>query len=285
MNKIIILTGLSLITLAACGNAEHDGEGPGVDAPEGWNLVWHDEFDGDSLDKDKWRYDIGNGFYDGDEWIAGWGNEELQSYQEDNVTVRDGSLVIEAREETVSDDYGTFDYTSGKVLTEGLFSQTYGRFEASIKLPEGQGYWPAFWMMPEDDAYGNWAASGEIDIMENRGSETDIVGAAIHYGGVFPDNTYTADEYVFPDGETTTDYNVYAVEWEPGEIRWYVNDDEYAVMNQWYSENGEFPAPFDEDFHLILNLAVGGWYGGDPVDTTPFPAEMKVDYVRVYEAK
>ncbi|MDZ7835065.1 MAG: glycoside hydrolase family 16 protein [Alkalibacterium sp.] len=105
----------------------------------------------------------------GDEWIPGWGNDEKQYYHEDNVRLEDGKLILEAKEEKMSDDQGDYDYTSGKVLTDGKFSQTYGRFEASMKLPEGQGYWPAFWMMPQDDTYGGWAASGELDIMENAG--------------------------------------------------------------------------------------------------------------------
>ncbi|AOM81708.1 glycoside hydrolase family 16 protein [Salisediminibacterium beveridgei] len=253
------------------------------DTEPNWQMTWNDEFDGETLDEDKWRIDIGNGFYDGDEWIEGWGNNELQSYQEDNVTVEDGSLILEAREETVSDDKGEYDYTSGKVLTDESFSQAYGRFEASMKLPEGQGYWPAFWMMPQDDVYGGWAASGEIDIMENRGSETDIVGAAIHYGDLWPDNTYTAEEYHFPEDKRTTDFNEYAIEWEPGEIRWYVNDELYSTKTEWHTEYGEYPAPFDQEFHMILNLAVGGWYGGEPDETTEFPGQVEVDYVRVYE--
>ena len=258
---------------------EHDN---GNSEPN-WQMTWNDEFDEGSLDEDKWRIDIGNGFYDGDEWIEGWGNNESQSYQRDNVFVEDGKLVLEAREETVSDDKGTYDYTSGKVLTDESFSQAYGRFEASMKLPEGQGYWPAFWMMPQDDVYGGWAASGEIDIMENRGAETDKVGAAIHYGDMWPDNTYSEQSYTFPEGESTTDFNEYAIEWEPGEIRWYVNDELYSTKTEWSTAYGAYPAPFDQEFFMILNLAVGGWYGGEPDETTEFPGRVEVDYVRVYE--
>ncbi|ADU28972.1 family 16 glycosylhydrolase [Evansella cellulosilytica] len=250
-----------------------------------WELVWSDEFEGNELDTTKWNYDIGNGFYSGSEWIPGWGNNEKQYYTEENISVEDGYLVIEAREldEPITDQHGTYQFTSGKITTENLFSQAYGRFEARMKLPEGQGYWPAFWMMPQDDVYGGWAASGEIDIMENRGSETDRVGAAIHYGGVWPRNTHSGGSYRFPEGQSTTDFNTYSIEWEPGEIRWYVNDDLYTTLNDWHSENGEYPAPFDQEFFMILNLAVGGWYGGDPDETTEFPGQVVVDYVRVYE--
>ncbi|GAA0358174.1 hypothetical protein GCM10008932_08610 [Alkalibacterium iburiense] len=255
----------------------------GEERERDWSLVWEDEFDGDSLDLSKWRYDIGNYMPSGDEWVAGWGNEESQYYQEDNVRVEDGRLIIEAREETVSDEHGTYDYTSGKILTDGRFSQRYGRFEASMKLPEGQGFWPAFWMMPQDDVYGGWAASGEIDIMENRGDHPDTVGAAIHYGGEWPGNTHSAGEYRFPEGRDITDFNLYSIEWEPGEIRWYVNDDLYYRTSEWHSDNGEYPAPFDQEFYLILNLAVGGWYGLEPDESTPLPSQVEVDYVRVYE--
>ncbi|MDQ0482500.1 cell wall-binding repeat-containing protein [Guptibacillus hwajinpoensis] len=257
-----------------------DGE---PSAEQDWELVWNDEFEGTELDKSKWKYGIGNGFYSGDEWVYGWGNNESQYYAEDNVKLEDGKLIIEAREEAASDEHGSYDHTSGKIVTEYLFSQAYGKFEARMKLPEGQGYWPAFWMMPQDDVYGGWAASGEIDIMENRGSETNKVGAAIHYGDLWPKNSYSAGEYEFPEGQSTTDFNVYSVEWEPGEIRWYVNDELYTTQTEWYTANGEYPAPFDQEFYMILNLAVGGWYGGEPDETTGFPGQMEVDYVRVYE--
>ncbi|OIJ17433.1 beta-glucanase [Anaerobacillus alkalilacustris] len=259
-------------------------------ANDEWKLVWSDEFEGDKLDETKWTRDTGNGFFQEDgTFIPGWGNEELQSYQEDNVRVEGGKLILEGRKETVSDDTGTYHYTSGKIHSHGKFSQKYGRFEAKMSLPEGQGYWPAFWMMPEHDVYGGWAASGEIDIMENAGGTPHKIGGAIHYGGQWPNNTYTAKDYYFPEGQDVTDFNVYAVEWEPGEIRWYVNDDLYQTLNNWNTTSTgnpakfTYPAPFDQEFYLILNLAIGGWYGGNPNDTTPFPGEMVVDYIRVYE--
>lgn len=257
-------------------------EGEEIEAPErNWELVWSEEFENTELDRSVWNIDIGNGQAGG---LEGWGNNELQYYTDNpnNIRIEDGRLILEAHEETVTDEYGTFDYTSGKITTENNFSQTYGRFEASIKLPSGQGFWPAFWMMPQEDVYGGWAASGEIDIMENRGSETDEVGAAFHYGGEWPENTHSGGAYHFPEGQTTTDFNLYSLEWEPGEIRWYVNDDLYYIANEWYSTNGEYPAPFDQEFFMILNLAVGGWYGGNPDETTQFPVQMEVDYVRVY---
>ncbi|PXW90955.1 carbohydrate binding protein [Streptohalobacillus salinus] len=276
----ILITLLMVYGLTPTEQTEAAGE---------WQLTFEDNFDGTTLDTNKWNYDTGNGFYDGDTFISGWGNEELEYYQEDNVRLEDGQLIIEGKEESVTDETGTYDYTSGKIHTKGKFSQTYGRFEAKMSLPAGQGYWPAFWMMPENDVYGTWAASGEIDIMENSGSHPNKIGGAIHYGAKWPNNTYTAKDYLFPAGQDITDMNVYAVEWEPGEIRWYVNDQLFQTLNNWSTTDEDlatkyaYPAPFDQDFYMILNLAIGGWYGGAPDDTTTFPGEMVVDYVRVYE--
>ena len=181
-----------------------------------------------------------------------------------------------------------YSYTSARLKTKGLFSPTYGKFEARIKLPIGKGLWPAFWMLPKDEVYGSWAASGEIDIMEARGSDPTSVSGAIHYGGQWPNNVYTVNRYGFPMGESTNEFHVYAVEWEPGEIRWYVDDRHYATQNEWYSYSpnqqnpNPFPAPFDQDFYLLLNSAIGGNYDGNPDSHTTFPQSMKVDYVRVY---
>jgi beta-glucanase (GH16 family) len=278
---LLIFSVFSLVTSAE--------EAPELAGDE-WTLVWEDSFEGDKLNEENWTIDIGNGFYTEDgTFISGWGNEELQSYQADNVRVENGKLILEGRKETVSDATGTYNYTSGKIHSQGKFSQKYGRFEARMSLPKGQGYWPAFWMMPENDVYGTWAASGEIDIMENAGGTPQKIGGAIHYGGQWPNNTFTAKDYYFPEGRDVTNMNVYAVEWEPGEIRWYVNDELYQTLNSWSTTSTgnpakfSYPAPFDQEFYLILNLAIGGWYGGNPDRTTPFPGQMVVDYVRVYE--
>nr|WP_255574582.1 carbohydrate binding domain-containing protein [Halobacillus sp. Nhm2S1] len=260
-----------------------------------WSLVWNDEFLANEIDPDKWTYDIGNWIVDenGDGVAAGWGNNEKEYYTDssENSYTEDGHLVIKAKkeEEPVTDKFGSYDYTSAKLKTKGLFSKKYGKFEAKMKLPEGQGFWPAFWMMPEEDVYGPWPTSGEIDIMEAAGGDTSNIGGAIHYGEEWPNNTYTAKDYHFPEGEDFTDYHTYSVEWEPGEIRWYVDGELYQTLNDWFSKGTNqgdqyaYPAPFDQEFYMILNLAVGGWYGGDPDETTEFPGKMEVDYVRVYE--
>ncbi|WP_345242689.1 carbohydrate binding domain-containing protein [Pontibacillus salipaludis] len=260
-----------------------------------WTLVWNDEFLTDDIDPDKWTYDIGNWIVDedGNGVAPGWGNNEQEYYTDssENSYIEDGNLVIEAKkeEEPITDQFGSYDYTSAKLKTKGLFSKKYGKFEARMKLPEGQGYWPAFWMMPEDSVYGNWPVSGEIDIMEAAGNDTSTIGGTIHYGEEWPNNTYTGDEYHFPEGEDYTGYHTYSLEWEPGELRWYVDGELYQTLNKWFSKgtneaaNYTFPAPFDQEFYMILNLAVGGWYGGNVDGTTEFPGKMEVDYVRVYE--
>lgn len=260
-----------------------------------WSLVWSDEFMSEKIDQTKWTYDTGNWIVDdnGDGISPGWGNNELEYYTDssDNSYIEDGKLVIEAKkeEEPITDKFGSYDYTSAKLKTKGLFSKKYGKFEAKMKLPEGQGYWPAFWMMPEDEVYGDWPTSGEIDIMEAAGKETSEIGGTIHYGEEYPNNTYRGSEYHFKEGEDYTDFRTYSIEWEPGEIRWYVDGELYQTLNDWFSKGTNqgdkyaYPAPFDQEFYMILNLAVGGWYGGNPDETTEFPGKMEVDYVRVYE--
>ncbi|MCA1029520.1 carbohydrate binding domain-containing protein [Bacillus timonensis] len=287
---VLLLIGSSFTPTIASSQANTSSSNNRVLEDSDWKLVWSDEFNGTELDQTKWSYDTGNGFVDpSGNYIPGWGNQELQYYSEDNVKVQDGKLLIEGKKETAFDDRGTYEYTSGKVTTRGKFSKTFGKFEARIKLPQGQGFWPAFWMMPEDDVYGGWAASGEIDIMEAAGGRTNKVGGAIHYGGQWPNNAYTAKDYTFPDGQDITDFHVYSVEWEPGEIRFYVDGNLFQTLNNWNSTGAgnatkySYPAPFDQEFFLILNLAIGGWYGGNPDATTNFPGTMEVDYVKVYE--
>ncbi|RWZ58074.1 glycosyl hydrolase family protein [Halobacillus fulvus] len=265
------------------------------DQPSDWSLVWSDEFMGDQIDPEKWNLDEGNWLLDedGNPVSPGWGNNEKQYYTDssENAYVEDGKLTIEAKKEEtpVTDEFGSYDYTSAKLTTQDLFSKKYGKFEARMKLPEGQGYWPAFWMMPQDSVYGVWPTSGEIDIMEAAGNDLESIGGTIHYGEAFPNNTYQGKEYHFPEGEDYTDFHTYSVEWEPGEIRWYVDGELYQTLNNWFTKGENqadkysFPAPFDQEFYLILNLAIGGWYGGDPDESTEFPGKMEVDYVRAYE--
>ncbi|MGE6753457.1 carbohydrate binding domain-containing protein [Rossellomorea sp. NPDC071047] len=253
-----------------------------------WSLMWHDEFNQTEIDRGKWTFDIGNGYTDANgQFIPGWGNNEKQYYTDrpENAKTKDGKLVITAKEE----EYEGYSYTSARLKTKGLFSKTYGKFEMKASLPVGKGYWPAFWMLPEDDRYGGWAASGEIDILEAQGSNPHEAIGTIHYGESWPNNKYTGAHYAFEDGSTIADEHVYSVEWEPGEIRWYVDGKLRQTQNNWYSKgtgtsaNFTYPAPFDQPFHMLLNLAIGGNFDGDPTEDTMFPQSMNVDYVRVYD--
>nr|WP_283094452.1 carbohydrate binding domain-containing protein [Paenibacillus sp. ATY16] len=263
-----------------------------IEAQQMWSLVWSDEFNGDAVTPDtngvdltKWGYQEGNGSEYG---VADWGNNEQQYYRKQNIAVdpATGNLVITAKKET----FNGKPYTSGRLWTSNTFTKAYGKFEARMKLPEGTGIWPAFWMMPADSEYGGWAASGELDIMEARGRLPHEVGGTIHYGKNAPNNKATGAAYTFPEGESISGYHTYSVEWEPGEIRWYVDGNLYQTVNNWNSWGADqpdkyaYPAPFDKPFYIILNLAVGGQFDGNrlPADSD-LPAKMEVDYVRAYE--
>jgi beta-glucanase (GH16 family) len=269
-----------------------------------WKLVWSDEFQGNTIDASKWDFDIGNGFFDykTHTWIAGWGNEELQYYTANasNAFVKDGVLTIRAIKESL---HGC-GYTSARLKTRSrdgtaLFAKLYGRVSIRAKVPWGKGLWPALWMLPQDDKYGGWAASGEIDLMEIVGEKPHEVLSSLHYGSTFPKRSMNTDVYPLPDGSTVADWHVYTVEWEPGAIRFYVDDILAATHAFWWScselKNGEgieakkpehinpWPAPFDQPFYLIMNVAVGGNFPGAPNSATHFPAELVIDYVRVYD--
>lgn len=286
MRKLIIFASMLILSV---GNlmAENSKQ-------EKWNLVWSEEFNGNKLDRTKWDYIIGNGFWSGDTWISGWGNNEKEYYtdREKNIKVSDGKLALTALKESYKGEAAgsqtTFDYTSGKIVSKDLFNKKYGRFELRAKLPTGKGLWAALWMLPQDDVYGGWATSGEIDIVEGWGSKPDRIAGTLHYGSVWPKNVHTGKDYIFKDSNVEG-FHDYALEWLPGEIRWYVDGELYQVQNNWYSRNGNealdytYPAPFDQAFYMILNVAVGGWFDGDPDKTTAFPQTMEVDYIRVYD--
>jgi beta-glucanase (GH16 family) len=245
---------------------------------QNWQLVWADEFDGDTLNTDKWEYMTGTGSEYG---LDGWGNNELQYYQEGNVSLGDGQLTITAKRENVE----TSQFTSGRIRTINMGDWTYGRFEFRAKMPEGQGLWAAIWMLPTDENYGGWAASGEIDIMEYLGQDTTTVHGTIHYGGQWPNNQYRGKDYVTADTAFHRDFHTFALEWEEGKLRWYVDGELFQSLGAglWYSSSAPFPAPFNKRFHLLINLAVGGNWPGSPDLSTVFPQDLVIDYVRVYQ--
>ena len=269
-----------------------------------WQLVWNDEFEGDSVDTSKWDFEIGNGFFDykNHVWVPGWGNEELQYYtrEADNVCVKDSLLTIRAIKRSL---HGC-GCTSAKMTTRRrdgapLFTKLYGRSEIRAKVPHGKGLWPALWMLPFEEAYGAWAASGEIDIMEVVGERPTEYLGTIHFGSTFPKRSLVTHVHKLPAGDTVGAFHVYAVEWEPDEIRWLVDGKVWAMQSFWWScsklrgskgveAKGEsdlnpWPAPFDKPFYLAMNIAVGGNFPGVPNPATRFPTELVVDYVRVYD--
>jgi len=235
-----------------------------------WQLVWSDEFNGTSLNTNDWIYDLGTGSQFG---LNGWGNNELQYYTNNtaNVSVADGMLRIRAQQENV----GGMNYTSGRIRTVQNQFWTYGKIEARMKMPAGQGLWPAFWMLPEG---GFWP--GEIDIMEIIGSQPTILHGTTHSGTT--DNVFSLGGSYTSANPLTDEFHTYAIEWIPDNIIWLIDDVPYFSMNR-----NDLPADmawlFDEDYYVLLNLAVGGNWPGSPDGTTSFPADFLIDYVRVYE--
>jgi beta-glucanase (GH16 family) len=243
-------------------------------------LVWSDEFsaaNGSLPDSFKWVMETGGG---------GWGNNELESYtnRARNAHVRKGNLVITAIKETYKGADGiTRQYTSARLKTLGLFEQKYGRFEARIKIPRGQGIWPAFWMLGNNIGTVDWPDCGEIDIMENIGKEPDKVHGTIHGPGYSGENGL-GGTYTLPSGKFADDFHIFAVEWEPLAIRFYVDSHLYETRTPAAVPAGKTWV-FDHPFFILLNVAVGGGWPGNPDRTTVFPQRMLVDYVKVYVRK
>ncbi len=242
-------------------------------------LVWSDEFDGDSLDRSKWECEV-NAF--------GGGNNELQIYTDHpkNVRVENNLLILEARHEPACVQGTVREWSSGRVRTKHRGDWTYGRIEVRARIPEGRGLWPAIWMMPTDDHYGAWAASGEIDIMENKGHQPHTVTGALHFGGVWPANKFVSHTVrrALWRPKFSDEFVTYSLDWGRDRIQWLIND---RVVRQrrpdhWGARTGS-NAPFDRRFHLLLNLAVGGHFPGPPDTNTRFPARMEIDWVRVWQ--
>lgn len=255
---------------------------PAASRAQGWRLVWADEFEGargGAVDARKWTEETGG---------AGWGNRELQFYTAGAKNAHldgRGSLVIRAAAESLPESfkcwYGPCRYTSARLITKGKFSQTYGRYEARLRVPSGQGLWPAFWLLGADIASAGWPACGEIDVMENIGREPPTVHGTVHGPGYSGANGLGAS-YELPAGRRfADDFHTFAVEWEPNVIRWYADGRHYHTLTP-----DRLPAGskwvFDHPFFILLNVAVGGQWPGDPDATTVFPQTMTVDYVRVY---
>ena len=268
----------------------------------GRRTVWQDNFDDDLLDTQKWDYETGNWLLDadGNKITEGWGNNEQQCYTENNASIENGILRIEARQEDFTHyNQGKFSYTSARLTTKRKFSVCGGKISVRARCDSGKSLWPAIWMLPAENVYGTWPNSGELDIMEGWGSDPSRICGTIHYGNPWPNNTYRTQEYKFPAGTSTEDWHVYSVEWENDAIRWYVDGRLYheesnwmADLNPYFPDTPETAFPFDQEFYLILNLAVGGTFDGiDGVAADPAtfadgrtPA-FEIDYVIVEEPK
>ena len=240
-------------------------------APYGnWNIVWSDEFNGTTINSKVWTYDIGNN---------GWGNNELEYYtsRTNNARVTGGMLHIDAQQES----YGGANYTSARMKSQGLFSFQYGRLEWRAKLPIGTGTWPALWLLGNNINSIGWPNCGEIDVMENNGNNPGQEQGSLHWGG---DSTAF---YYFLNGDSVTNFHTYTLDWSPNAFLYYVDGHLYQTQTSWASSAGAYPFPFNQPFFIIMNLAIGGNYLNNPGTNminsgTAFPAEMLVDYVRIY---
>ena len=247
-------------------------------AAQQWNIVWSDEFNGSAINPNNWAFESGNN--------NGWGNSELEYYtgRPQNAYVSNGLLHIVARQES----YGGFNYTSARMKTQGRFTKAYGRFEFRAKLPPGSGYWPAFWLLGSNISTVGWPACGEVDVMENKGSVLDKVQGTIHYSNASNQHLQETGYYLLPGGDSVTNFHSYLLEWRTNAILWYVDNQLYETQTNWSSSTGAYPAPFNEPFFIVMNLAIGGAYLGNPSTNTinantVFPGELQIDYVRVWD--
>lgn len=249
----------------------------GYDAPStypGYTLTWGDEFNGSTLNAASWTVEGG----DGCPGLCGWGNNELEYYtgRPENLFFQDGKLILEARKE----GFNGKNYTSSKIVTRGKKVFKYGRVDIRAKLPKGKGIWPALWMLPQNNVFGGWPTSGEIDIMELVGHEPNKAYGTLHYGPG-PGSTTISRGYTLPAGTFNDEFHVFSLEWKMDQLKLFVDGNLYSTVNK--PDIGSATWPFNEDFFFIFNLAVGGNWPGNPDATTYFPQWLIVDYIRVYQ--
>lgn len=279
-NQVFKVLGILLLTLNATNSFSQ--------CSSSCTMVWSDEFNGSELNLNNWEYQYGDGTGYG---IPGWGNNELQYYTDSQATVSNGVLTITAEKLPTGVQVGGKDYISSRIRSIYKHDTAYGRYEAKVKLPAnqgvtGQGTWPAVWLLNTDpNSLGGWPSSGEIDIMEWLGNNANRVYGTLHYGNIGGPSANNGNSYFLPAG-TTNDFHVYAVEWDPNQIRWYIDGILYHTVNSstWFS--GASPsttAPFNTPFHFIINVAIGGNFPGNPNANSVFPQELVIDYVRHYE--
>ncbi|MBC6605207.1 glycoside hydrolase family 16 protein [Hymenobacter sp. BT188] len=232
-------------------------------------LVWSDEFDGSALNQTKWTYEVSDN----------WFNNELQATtnSSENLFLTGGNLTIQAKREQLRNRQ----YTSARIITKGKQDFAYGRIDVRAKLPKGKGIWPAIWMLGSNDSQAPWPACGEIDIMELRGSQPAVNISTVHFGNTVAERKFKGTEIRLPSGDFSDDYHIFSLVRSKGQLRWFLDGQQYFTI----TPNDASPYPFDNKFYMILNVAVGGDFDGNPDASTTFPKQMQVDYVRYYQYK
>jgi len=269
------------VKLVKVGTAEPPPPPPALGQKYWYEVAWEENFDNNTIDENTWSFEIGNGGPN----LPGWGNAELEYYKKENAYVENGVLVIEAKQETVTADDNqdgtpeTYNYTSARMKTQGKFDVKFGRIEFRAKLPKGKGIWPALWMLGENITQVGWPTCGEIDVMELLGHEPNKVYGTIHGPG-YSGASGKGGNYTLPSGDFSQDFHIFAIEWDPIGISWYVDDQKFFTITR-----TEVPGDwvFDHPFFIIMNVAVGGYWPGYPDNTTVFPQKMYVDYIKVYK--
>ncbi|MFN0175511.1 MAG: family 16 glycosylhydrolase [Saprospiraceae bacterium] len=234
----------------------------------GMNLIWEEEFDASALNTNNWVYELGTG-------NSGWGNNESQFYRQENTSIYQGNLVIEARKE----NYNGAAYTSSRIITRGKFDFKYGRVDIRAALPSGQGIWPALWMLGSNISSIGWPSCGEIDIMEIVGHEPNTLHGTAHWSALNGQHAYIGGQKIAASGSLQNEFHVYSIIWNDQEIRWLLDDQQYYSLDITLADRSEFR----EKFFFIINLAVGGNWPGYPDATTVFPQHLIVDYIRVFQ--
>ena len=269
MKRITSFILVGILFLTACGSLVRQSAATPTYGwnSQGWKLAWADEFNDTSIDPKNWNFEKGGN---------GWGNAEMEYYTDrpENARVENGMLIIEGRQEK----YEGLNYTSARLNTRGLQEFRDGHIEARMKLPSGNGIWPAFWMLGANSA---WPLGGEIDIMEYIGKNPDTLYQTVHGPG-YSGSKGISSHYSLPTDSLKNDFHVYAVEWAPNEIRWFVDDQEVFKVTPEKIPAGK-QWVFDHPFYILFNMAIGGSWPGYPDTTTIFPQQMQVDYVRVYQ--
>ncbi len=248
---------------------------------KGWKLIFNQDFENATeIDRSVWNFDVGNGEAEG---LQGWGNKELEYYTSKNAYISNGALVIEARKQKITDKYGTYNYTSARLNTAGKFSFKYGKVVIRAKLPHGQGIWPAFWMLGDNLGQVGWPNCGEIDIMEMLGSNTSKVYGTVH--GPISGAVGIGKSYTLSSGSFSDSYHTFTFIWNRNAMGWYVDGHLYFFLTKSYVEAnyGSQEWVYDHPFFLIINLAVGGNWPGNPNESTKFPQKMYIKYIKVYQ--